>query len=199
MSNADLIAFTEDDGLSKKLTAATTNYIYSLESYIDSVVIDFEGENLPTIGENDITSDIQFTLNRDIDTTARQRVTLGLVASVNAVNISFNFAGQSYVCHIYRGATIEGIAYGQNTPVQPPISETWTGGTTGRVYLLAQKTGEIVFNRNWEVPPQIASTEVFIQEDGNNYTARLLPVANPPAGNYVIKYCGQTLINVTVN
>ena len=199
MSNADLIAITEDDGLSKKLTTATTDYIYSLESIIDSIIIDFEGENLPTIGENDITSDIPYTFNRDIDTTERQRVTLGLNTSVNAVNISFTFAGQEYVCHIYRGATIEGIAYGPNTPVQPPITETWTGDTTARVYLLVQKEGEIVIRPNWQVPPQIASTEVVVQESDDNYSARITPVANPPAGNYVIKYCGQPLINVTVN
>ena len=185
--------------MSKPLTTATTSYIYSLESYIDGIIIDFIGENLPSIGENDITSDIGYTFNRDMDTDERQRVTINFNASVNAANLSFDFAGQHYVCHVYRGATIEGIAFGPNTPVQPPISETWTGDTTGRVYLLKQADDEIVLNRNWEIPPQIASTEVFIQEDGDNYTARLLPVASPPAGNYVIKYCGQTLINVNVN
>lgn len=162
------------------------------------MLIEFVGTNLPSLDGTDIQSDIPFNFTHDYDTSERQYLYLELSSAVNAVTLSFDFAGQHYVCHIYRGATIEGIAYGPNTPVQPPISETWTGDTTGRVYLLQQKTGEVVLNRNWEVPPQIASTEVFIQEDGNNYTARLLPVANPPSGNYVIKYCGLTLINVTV-
>lgn len=194
-----MTAINEEEDVSKPLTTATTSYIYSMESYIDGIDIDFIGENLPSIGENDITSDIGYTFNRDIDTDERQRVTINFNASVNAANISFDFAGQHYVCHIYRGATIEGIAFGPNNPVQPPITETWTGDTTGRVYLLQQKSDEIVLNRNWEVPPQIASTEVFVQEDGNNYTARFLPIANPTPGDYVIKYCGQTLINVHVN
>lgn len=199
MRTHDIIVESEDDYKKLSLTTANTNYIASLEGYIERVQIEFTGENLPSISAADITSDITFTFESISDTSSDQSFSLTLDSGVNAVNLSFTFAGHEYVCHIYRGATIEGIAYGPNTPVQPPISETWTGDTTGRVYLLQQKTGEVVLNRNWEVPPQIASTEVFIQEDGNNYTARLLPVANPPAGNYVIKYCNQPLINVTVN
>lgn len=199
MSNADLIALTEDDGLSKKLTTATTNYIYSLDGYINSIIIDFEGENLPTIGENDITSDITYTFNRDIDTNVRQRVTLGLDASVNALNISFSFAGQNYVCHIYRGATIEGIADGPNTPVQPPLSKTWPATSGVEAYELTPKTGEVVYNVNWDIPPMIASTNVQIQDvGGGKYGVQINRLQDAPSGDYVIKYCGQELVNVKI-
>lgn len=179
------------------LTTDNTNYIASLDSTIQSIQIEFTGENLPSISAADITCDTPFTFESIEDTATDQSFSLSFV--VDAVNLSFTFAGQNYVCHVYRGAHIEGIANGPNTPVQPPISEIWTGDTTGRVYLLVQTAGETVLNSNWDIPPQIASSEVVIIQDGNNYTARITPVANPPAGNYVIKYCGQPLINVTVN
>lgn len=190
---------TEGDDKVLQLITGTNDYIASIDGYIQSVVIDFDGERLPSLDPSTITSDITFTATHDFDSDERQFVRLTFDASVNAATITFDFAGEHYVCHIYRGATIEGIAYGPNTPVQPPMSETWTGSTSSRTYLLVQKAGEIVINRNWEIPPQIASTEVFITEDGSNYAARINPVANPPAGNYVIKYCNQPLINVTVN
>lgn len=189
----------DEEEFSKILTTDTTNYIVSLEEKISLIRIDFDGENLPTIGENDITCDIHYTFARETNTPQRQSVTLDLDRSVDALNISFNFAGKNYVCHIYRGATIEGIANGPNTPVQPPITEAWTGDTTPRTYRLQQKVDETVLNVNWDIPQEIASSNVIIQTEDEYYAVTINPVANPPAGNYVIKYCGQTLLNVNVN
>lgn len=190
---------TEDDDKVLQLITGTQDYIASFEESFNSVVIDFDGERLPSLDPSTITSDIPFTATHDFDSDERQFVRLTFGAAVNAVNLSFSFAGQDYVCHVFRGAHIEGIAYGPNTPVQPPITETWTGQTTARVYLLAQAAGEIPTRWNWEVPPQIASTDVFVQESDDNYTVRINPIASPPAGSYTIKYCNQPMIIVNVN
>lgn len=147
----------------------------------------------------DIQCDKQFFFTRYGDTTNRQEFSIDLGNAENDVNISFKFAGKNYVCHIYRGATIEGIAYGPNTPVPTPITEIWTNAMTARAYTLQSKEGETVLNSNWDIPPQIASTEVTIGQDGDNYIVTIRPIQNPVPGSYEIKYCGQTLINVNVN
>lgn len=199
MSSKNIVIKSGVNSKTIALTTANTNYIASLQSGITAVQIEFTGENLPSLGTTVISSDVPFTFAIISDTPTEQIVSLTFNSGLDAMNLAFTYVGETYACHVYRGANVEGIAFGPNTPLQPPMSETWTGSTTPRTYLVVPKENEVVLTSNWVIPPMIASINVTVQPDGDNYAVTINPVNDPPEGNYVIKYCGQDLINVTVN
>lgn len=180
------------------LTAGTNNIIIQ-EDGENEIYFRFRGVRLPEI-DNMSVSGITITGTDVLPGDETQRAVIYTISPItNYAEITLEFAGQSYSINIYKGATIEGIADGPNTPVQPPLSKTWPATSGVEAYELTPKTGEVVYNVNWDIPPMIASTNVQIQDvGGGKYGVQINRLQDAPSGDYVIKYCGQELVNVKI-
>ena len=194
----DVVPQSGED-ITRPLLVGANNYIVPVDSTIENVIIDFSGQNLPSLDPSEIRCSLPHTSSHDFDTSERQFVQLYFSDDdINAATITFQYAGQQYTLNIFRGAKINGIAYGPNTPLLPPLVETWDNTSQARTYELTPETGEVVYNFNWELPPAISSGVTIASQSGGKYSATIARIANAPSGQYAIKYCGQTLITLTI-
>lgn len=173
MGTHDIIIESENDYKKLSLTTANTNYIASLEDNIVSIQIEFTGENLPSISAADITSDIPFTFESVSDTSSDQSFRLELSSAVAAVNLSFTFVGQNYVCHIYKDNVVSQIKPFSGGAFQnAPITETWhsngmVSDRTYNVYFLSST--DIPTSGDILSPPDITESGATVSNTPDDY------------------------------
>ena len=165
--------------------------------------IEFTGENLPPISAADITSDKPFTFVTVTDTANDQSFSLEFESAVDAVDLSFTFAGENYVCHIYKGNVVSQIKPFSGGAFQnAPITETWhssqmVSNRAYQVYFLSDT--DIPTSGDILCPPAITEGGATVSDSPDNYyniTVHPQTGGFAEAGEYDFKCNGVTFLHV---